>query len=64
MPAQLKDQFASDPVSRHLDDAALIAAMARFEAALALAEADAGLVDRQAAETIAAVCLEIGRAHV
>ena len=59
MPAQLKDQFASDPVSRHLDDAALIAAMARFEAALALAEADAGLIDAAAAETIASVCMTL-----
>lgn len=59
MPAQLKDQFASDPVSRHLDDAALIAAMARFEAALALAQADAGLIENQAAQAIAEVCLTL-----
>ncbi|MFZ9406384.1 MAG: 3-carboxy-cis,cis-muconate cycloisomerase [Burkholderiaceae bacterium] len=59
MPTQLRDQFASDPVSRHFDDAALIAAMARFEAALALAQADAGLIGRQQAECIAAVCLAL-----
>lgn len=59
MTAQLKDQFASDPVSRHLDDAALIAAMARFEAALALAQADAGLFDPPIAECIASVCFTL-----
>lgn len=59
MPAQLRDQFASDPVSRHFDDAALIGAMARFEAALALAQADVGLIDRPAAECIASVCLAL-----
>jgi 3-carboxy-cis,cis-muconate cycloisomerase len=59
MPAQLRDQFASDPVSRHFDDAALIAAMARFEAALALAQADVGLISRPAAECIASVCLAL-----
>ncbi|MFO0232230.1 MAG: hypothetical protein ACK51M_04080, partial [Burkholderiales bacterium] len=48
----LRGQFASDTVSRHFDDAALLAAMARFEAALAAAQADAGLVPRSAAERI------------
>jgi 3-carboxy-cis,cis-muconate cycloisomerase len=59
MTAQLRDQFASDPVSRHFDDAALIAAMARFEAALALAQGEVGLIGRQAAECIASVCLAL-----
>lgn len=59
MPSQLRDQFASDPVSRHFDDAALIAAMARFEAALALAQADAGLIGREQAECIASVCFAL-----
>jgi 3-carboxy-cis,cis-muconate cycloisomerase len=59
MPAQLRDQFASDMVSRHFDDAALIAAMARFEAALALAQADVGLIRSQAAQCIASVCLAL-----
>jgi 3-carboxy-cis,cis-muconate cycloisomerase len=48
----LRGQFASDTVSRHFDDAALLAAMARFEAALAAAQADAGIVPRPAAERI------------
>ena len=37
----LRGQFASDTVSRHFEDAALLAALARFEAALAGAQADA-----------------------
>ncbi|MFY7872150.1 MAG: hypothetical protein ACOVQL_07215 [Limnohabitans sp.] len=37
--ALLSSQFASEPVSRHFSDAALIAAMGRFEAALAQAQA-------------------------
>jgi 3-carboxy-cis,cis-muconate cycloisomerase len=48
----LRGQFASDTVSRHFDDAALLAAMARFEAALAAAQADAGVLPRPAAERI------------
>ena len=56
MSTTLNAQFASDPVSRHFTDSALLAAMARFEAALALAQADAGVVPRAAAEQIAAVC--------
>jgi 3-carboxy-cis,cis-muconate cycloisomerase len=51
----LRGQFASDTVSRHFDDAALLAALARFEAALAGAQADAGLVPRTAADAIARV---------
>ena len=39
-PATLASQFASAPVSRHFADAALIQAMGRFEAALALAQAE------------------------
>ncbi|MCX7228828.1 MAG: lyase family protein [Burkholderiales bacterium] len=56
MSDTLRGLFASDPVSRHFDDAALLAAMARFEAALAAAQADAGLVPRAAAARIEAVC--------
>ncbi|HYF59854.1 MAG TPA: lyase family protein [Burkholderiaceae bacterium] len=56
MTDTLRSAFASDAVSRHFDDASLIAAMARFEAALALAEADAGIVPADAARAIAAVC--------
>jgi 3-carboxy-cis,cis-muconate cycloisomerase len=60
MTDALRGIFASDPVSRHFSDAALLSAMARFEAGLAAAQADAGLVPRQAAETIAAVCARVG----
>jgi 3-carboxy-cis,cis-muconate cycloisomerase len=56
MTVSLHTQFASDPVSRHFSDAAMLAAMGRFEAALALAQADAGIVPRAAAEHIAQVC--------
>lgn len=55
----LSSQFASEPVSRHFSDAALIAAMARFEAALALAQADTGLVPSAAAQAIARVCAHL-----
>lgn len=55
----LRGQFASDTVSRHFDDAALLSAMARFEAALAQAQADAGVLPRQAADAIASVCLRL-----
>ncbi len=53
----LRGQFASDTVSRHFDDAALLAAMARFETALAAAQADVGLVPRAAAERIERVAV-------
>lgn len=59
MSDHLRSQFASDTISRHFDDAALLAAMARFEGALAQAQADAGLVPRAAADQIAALCLRI-----
>jgi len=56
MSDTLRGIFASDPVSRHFEDRALLSAMARFEAELAAAQADAGLLPRAAAERIAAVC--------
>jgi len=56
MTDTLRGLFAAEPVSRHFGDAALIAAMARFEAALAHALADAGIAPRAAAERIAACC--------
>jgi len=52
----LRGQFTSDTVSRHFDDAALLAALARFEAGLAGAQADAGIVPRAAADAIGRVC--------
>lgn len=57
MSDTLRRQFASDTVSCHFDDAALLAAMARFEAALALAQARCGLVPAAAASAIEAVCV-------
>ena len=60
MSDALRGIFASDPVSRHFGDAALLSAMARFEAGLAAAQADAGLVPREAADAIAAVCAQVG----
>jgi 3-carboxy-cis,cis-muconate cycloisomerase len=56
MTDTLRGLFAAEPVSRHFSDEALIAAMARFEAALALALADVGLAPRSAADRIAACC--------
>jgi len=56
----LRGIFASDSVSRHFDDDALLAAMARFEAGLVAALADAGVAPRAAADRIAAVCARIG----
>jgi 3-carboxy-cis,cis-muconate cycloisomerase len=61
MSDALRGIFASDAVSRHFDDAALLASMARFEAALVAAQADVGLAPRAAADCIAAVCARIGR---
>ena len=57
MTDSLRRQFASEAVSRHFDDAALLAAMARFEAALAWAEADCGRVPAAAAACIESVCV-------
>jgi len=56
MTDALRGLFAAEPVSRHFRDEALIAAMARFEAALAQALADVGLAPRAAADRIAACC--------
>ena len=61
MPATLKDQFAYEAVAVQWRDEALLAALARFEAALALAEADCGLVPAGAARAIAATCDRIAR---
>jgi 3-carboxy-cis,cis-muconate cycloisomerase len=52
----LWDMFRSPEVSEAWRDEAFLGSMAAFEAALALAQADAGVVPRQAAQTIAAVC--------
>lgn len=49
-------QFAADAVDACLDDAALLSAMLRTEAALAAACADAGLVPGPAADAIGACC--------
>ncbi|MFZ4756549.1 MAG: lyase family protein [Burkholderiaceae bacterium] len=57
MTDTLRGQFASDTVSRHFEDAALLTAMARVEAALAAAQADAGQLDRSVADRIEAVCV-------
>ena len=56
----LRGLFASDSVSRHFDDDALLEAMARVEAGLAAALADVGLAPRAAADRIAAVCARVG----
>ncbi len=48
--------FADEPCAEALDDERLLAAMARFEAALALASARCGLVPQADAQTIAQVC--------
>lgn len=48
--------FADERCAELLSDRQLLAAMARFEAALALAEARAGLVPAEHAQTIARVC--------
>jgi 3-carboxy-cis,cis-muconate cycloisomerase len=61
-PASLAGQFASEPVSRHFGDAALVDAMGRFEAALALAQADVGLVPAPAAHAIARACAGLAAA--
>ena len=52
--------FAPASIDALFSDAAMIAAMARFETALARAQAGAGLIPPSAAETIARVCHEMG----
>jgi len=48
--------FATDAMRAVFNDRAQIARMLEFEAALALAEADLGIVPRAAAEAIARAC--------
>ncbi|HVL56595.1 MAG TPA: lyase family protein, partial [Burkholderiaceae bacterium] len=55
MPA-LADAFRHPPLAQAFGDPALLAGMLRFEAALAYAQADAGIVPRAAAATIERVC--------
>ena len=57
--ATLASQFASAAVSQPFADAALIATMGRFEAGLALAQAEVGIVPPRAAETIARACAHL-----
>lgn len=52
--------FAPASIDSLFSDAAMIAAMARFQSALVRAQAAAGLVPQQAADQIARVCLEMG----
>ncbi len=52
--------FAPASIDSLFSDAAMIAAMARFETALARAQAGAGLIPPSAAETIGRVCHEMG----
>jgi 3-carboxy-cis,cis-muconate cycloisomerase len=63
--------FVPDALREALSDEAYLAAMLRFEAALAVAEARAGVIPQEAAEEIAAACdparfdiAELGRAAV
>jgi 3-carboxy-cis,cis-muconate cycloisomerase len=63
--------FVPDALREALSDEAYLAAMLRFEAALAVAEARAGVIPEDAAEAVAAACdparfdiAEIGRAAV
>src|SRR4051812_32842873 len=63
--------FVPDALREALSDEAYLAAMLRFEAALAAAEARAGVIPQDAAEAIAAACdparfdiAELGRAAV
>src|SRR5262245_11495026 len=51
----LQSAFWDETCARELSDERLLAAMARFEGALAKASASAGLVPAAAAETIASV---------
>ena len=64
MSDTLRSQFSSDTVSQHFSDEALLAAMARFEAALSQAQADVGLIPPACAERIARVCARIGDGSV
>jgi len=50
--------FGAEGISACFSDAALIAAMLEFEAGLALAEAEAGVISEAVAKSIAAVCRE------
>jgi 3-carboxy-cis,cis-muconate cycloisomerase len=56
MSDTLKNVFACEALSDHWTDRALLRAMARFEAALALAQSDSGIVPADAARRIAEVC--------
>lgn len=60
MSDTLRSQFSCETVSRHFSDDALLAAMARFEAALSQAQADVGLIPQSCADIIARVCARIG----
>ena len=60
MSDTLRSQFSCDAVSLHFSDDALLAAMARFEAALSQAQADVGLIPPGCADSIARVCAHIG----
>ncbi|MGD9944644.1 MAG: lyase family protein [Burkholderiaceae bacterium] len=55
----LRGMLRAPSLAPLLGDAALLSAMLRFEAALALAQADHGLVPRPAAETIERVCMAL-----
>ena len=57
--ASLRTMFACERLAPLLSDDAMLAAMLRFEAALARAQADCGLVPRDAAGAIDAVCDEL-----
>ena len=50
--------FGAEGISACFSDQALIAAMLEFEAGLALAEGDAGVIDGGAAKVIAATCAQ------
>jgi 3-carboxy-cis,cis-muconate cycloisomerase len=54
-PVTLTLTFADEPIAAALDDASLLAAMARFEAALALASARAGVLPIEDAQVIVRV---------
>jgi len=62
MSDTLRSQFSCDAVSQHFSDDALLAAMARFEAALSQAQADVGLIPPACADSIARACARIGNA--
>ncbi len=59
MSDTLRSQFSCETVSQHFSDDALLAAMARFEAALSQAQADVGLIPPGCADSIARVCAHI-----